>query len=106
MHQKLLTTVRLVLCGVAILWGLALSQWLFHLRHGMAAARGWLMHAALLGVPFEQRSTLDDAIRNVTHVYETIILWLIITIVLLLIERLLTSRSYKAQLRAVALAPR
>jgi hypothetical protein len=70
-------------------------QWLFHLRHGIPAARGWLMHSALLGVPFEQRSNLNDAIANVTHVYETIILWLVLTIALLLLERLLTSWRYR-----------
>jgi hypothetical protein len=48
------------------------------------------MHASLLEVPFEERSTWPQAIANVHHVYGVLIAWLLATIMALLIERFLT----------------
>lgn len=89
-RRTALNTVRLLLAGLALMWGLVGAQFLWHLRHGIEAARGWLMHAALLGVPQEERSSWPQAIANVHHVYGVLIAWLLVTVVALVIERFLT----------------
>ena len=48
------------------------------------------MHAALLGVPQEERSSWPQAIANVHHVYGVRIVWPLVTVVALVIERFLT----------------
>lgn len=95
MQRMILNIVRVFLAGLALMWGLIGGQFLWHLRHGIEAARGWLMHAAMLGVPMEERSSWPQAIANVHHVYGVLIAWLLTTIVALLIERFLTVAVFK-----------
>lgn len=89
-YKTVLKVVRVLLAGLAFMWGLIGAQFLWHMRHGIETARGWLMHAALLGVPGEERSSLAQVIASVHHVYGVLITWLLVTIVALVMERFLT----------------
>ena len=55
------------------------------------------MHSALLGVRLEERSTWAQALTHVHHTYEALILLILVTTLMLSIERFLTVMKLRTQ---------
>ena len=61
-------------------------------RDGIGA---WLMHVYLLGTPLEQRSSCSDALRNVHAAYQTVVAFLLVTIIVGFLQARLSQPSRK-----------
>ena len=84
-----------VLGLLSLFWLIVLGYWVANfLRGGIDTARAWLMHVALLGVPFEQR-TVPETIQRIHGAYERLIILLLMTCAVCVLRNFFRSRERK-----------
>ena len=88
-------------CSIALgllglFWAGVMVYWIANcFRGGIDAARAWLMHVALLGVPFEQRS-MAETIQRIHATYEHLIGLLLLTFAIYAVRNVLRSRECRS----------
>jgi hypothetical protein len=87
-----------VALGVLLLfWMVIALYWAANcVRGGRESAEAWLMHVALLGVPFENRS-VAETVRRIHSTYESLILLLLFTFLLHIGRSFFKARSGQVQ---------